>query len=193
MIDLRPALNEAMRNIPTWKLKYPSNVYPHKIVLNMMYRAYSTRMVYESFENDEMVDDFEDFNEAFNYVMQFYGDAALHEVHSKLEYWMANRPFEEVGTLCTARYESLATKAETNKQILEELEFSYIFELVNDMSVLYYIAFRLTGMSDVDAIAKMTDAIIEPIANMDYTITKQVFQQLLVAKFMHYNYHPLPE
>ena len=192
MIDLRQALNEAMRNIPTWRLKYPSHIYPHKIVLNMMYRAYSTRMVYEAFINDEMVE-FEDFNEAFYYVMQFYADAALHEVHPKLEYWMATNPNEQVGSLCTARYEALATKAEADKSALEELEFSYAFELVNDMCVLYYIAFRLNGLNDVDAISKMTDTIIESIPNMDYAVVKQVFQQLIVARFMHLNYHRLPE
>ncbi len=191
MIDLRPALNEAYRNIQNWRSKYDSRIYPHKIVLNMMYRAYSTRIVYEAFQRDEMVD-FEDFNKSIEYVMQFYGDVALHEVVPKLEGWMLNNPNEEVGTLCTSRYEHLADKAEYNKSSLEELEFSYAFELVNDMSVLYYIAFRLSGLSDVEAIAKMSNVIIESMGNMTYTIVKQVFQQLLVARYMHLNYHPLP-
>ena len=60
------------------------------------------------------------------------------------------------------------------------------------MSVLYFIAFRLSGESEVDAIAKMSDVIIEPLEHMDYTITKQVFQQLLVGRYMSMNYHPLP-
>ena len=60
------------------------------------------------------------------------------------------------------------------------------------MSVLYFIAFRLTGESEVDAIAKMSDVIIKPLEHMDYAITKQVFQQLLVGRYMSMNYHPLP-
>ena len=111
---------------------------------------------------------------------------------SYLEGWMANNPYEQVGSLSTARYEKLATQAETDKKYKEELEFSYIFELLNDMSVLYFIAFRLTGESEVDAIAKMSDVIIEPLEHMDYAITKQVFQQLLVGRYMSMNYHPLP-
>lgn len=191
MIDLRPALSEAYRNIQNWRGKYSSAIYPHKIVLNMMYRAYSTRIVYNSFHNDEMVE-FDDFNESVNYVMHFYSDTALHEVVPKLEYWMKNSPNEEVGTLCTSKYEHLASKSETDKSSLEELEFSYAFELINDLCVLYYIAFRLTGISDVDAIAKMSDVMIESLGDMTYTITKQVFQQILVARFMQFNYHPLP-
>lgn len=191
MIDLRQSLNEAIRNLATWRMKYPSNIYPHKIVLNMMYRAYSTRIVYESFEKDEMAE-FDNFEDSIKYVLHFYGESALREVHPNLESWMSNNPNEDVGTLCTARYESLACSAVNNKQKLEELEFSYTFELLNDMSVLFYIALRLTGLSDVDAIAQMSGVIIEKLSFMDYTITKQVFQQLLVSKFMHFNYKPLP-
>lgn len=191
MIDLRPALNEAMRNIQTWRRKYDIPVYPHKIVLNMMYRAYSTRVVFEAFQNDELVE-FDDPQEAMNYVMQFYGESAMREVHPNLMMWMATRPDEQVGTLTTSRYENLATRAESSKQALEELEFSYAFELLNDMAVLFFIAYRISGYSEVDAISQVSGVIIEKLPFMDYTIAKQAFQQLLVKQFMHYNYQPLP-
>ena len=190
MIELRPALNEAIRNLETWRNKYTAQVYPHKIVLNMMYRAYSTRIVYQAFANDEMPE-FDDFQEAAQYVIAFYGECSKSEVLPYLEGWMKDQPYEQVGTLCTARYEPLASKAETEKKFQEELEFSYIFELLNDMCVLYYIAFRLSGNSEVDAIAKMSDVIIEPMENMDYSIIKQAFQQLLVGRYMSMNYRPL--
>ena len=160
MIELRPAFEEALRNLGNWRNKYPHQVYPHKIVLNMMYRAYSTRLVYQAFANDEMPE-FDDFQEAAKYVIEFYGETALREVMPYLEEWMANNPNEQVGSLCTARFEKLATQAETDKK-------------------------------EVDAIAKMSDVIIEPLEHMDYTITKQVFQQLLVGRYMSMNYHPLP-
>jgi len=192
MIDLRPALNEAMGNIQNWRNKYSPKEYPHKIVLNMMYRAYSTRIVYNSFAQDEMVD-FDDFDEAVLYVLRFYGETALTEVNPYLIGWMHDRPNEQVGSLTTAKYEALASKAENSESSLEELEFSYIFEMINDMCVLYFIAFRLSGLSEVDAIAKMTNIIIEPLDRMDYAITKQAFLQLLVAKFMGENYRPLPK
>ena len=189
MIELRAAFEQALRNILRWKNSYQSNEYPHKIVLNMMYRAYSTKIVYEMFTNDEMPE-YDNFEEAVHEVIEFYGTTAKTEVLPYLEGWMANKPYEYVGPLCTARYEKLATKAETDKKFREELEFSYIFELLNDMCVLYYIAFRLSGYSQVDAISTMTNAIIEPLEQMDYKICKQVFQQLLVARYMSENYRP---
>lgn len=191
MIDLRPPLNEAVGNIVNWRNKYARKEYPHKIVLNIMYRAYSTKFVFEAFSRDELPE-FDDFTEAAREVHRFYGQMAAIEVHSNLLRWMATKPNEEVGTVCTERLEKLATRAETDPQALEELEFTYIFELLNDMSVLYWIAFRQCGESDVNAIYKMSDVMIRPFNNMDYSMIKQVFQQLLVAPYMNDNYHPLP-
>lgn len=191
MIDLRPPLNEALGNIVNWRNKYARSEYPHKIVLNIMYRAYSTKFVFEAFSRDELPE-FDDFTEAAREVHRFYGHMAATEVHSNLLRWMATKPNEEVGTVCTERLEKLATRAEIDPQALEELEFTYIFELLNDMSVLYWIAFRQCGESDVNAIYKMSDVMIRPFNNMDYSMIKQVFQQLLVAPYMNDNYHPLP-
>lgn len=191
MIDLRPPLNEALGNIVNWRNKYTRSEYPHKIVLNIMYRAYSTKFVFEAFSRDELPE-FDDFTEAAREVHRFYGHMAATEVHSNLLRWMATKPNEEVGTVCTERLEKLATRAETDPQALEELEFTYIFELLNDMSVLYWIAFRQCGESDVNAIYKMSGVMILPFHNMDYSMIKQVFQQLLVAPYMNDNYHPLP-
>jgi len=191
MTYLRQSLEEAYRNLANWRNRYSPQEYPHKIVVNMMYRAYSTRIVYQTFASGPMLE-IDNVPEAFNYIMKFYGKVAMTKVRDNLEYWMETRPLEEVGTLNTARYEALATKAETNKKFQEELEFSYIFELLNDMSVLAFLAFRLTGESEVDAIAKMSGRIIEPLPYMDYTIAKQVFQQLVVTEFMSMNYKPLP-
>ena len=191
MVDLRPPLNEAVGNISNWRNKYTRKEYPHIIVLNIMYRAYSTKFVFEAFTRDELPD-FDDFTEAASEVHKYYGHMAATEVHSNLLRWMATRPNEIVGKVCTSKLEMLASKAESDPTALEELEFTYIFELLNDMSVLYWIAFRLCNVSDVDAIYKMSDIMIKPLGNMDYALTKQVFQQLLVAPYMNKNYRPMP-
>ena len=58
---------------------------------------------------------------------------------------------------------------------------------------MYLNSFRLTGQSQVDAIKSISNFVIEEIPNMDYTLAKQALQQLIVARFMHENYNPLPE
>ena len=40
MIDLNSSYKEAVENIQKWFSRYSSEEYPHKIVLNIMYRAY---------------------------------------------------------------------------------------------------------------------------------------------------------
>lgn len=190
MIDLTRNFHEAMNNLNHWRAKYPTRVYPHKIVLNMMYRAYSTRFVFEAFSRNELPE-FDTFMEAIKFVVPYYGEMAL-QVHPKLEGWMRDKPDEQVGTICFRNYDNMATKAEFDAKSKEELEFSYAFELLCDMSVLYWISLRLCGESTTSAIQQMTDALIADIPGMDYGITKQVFQQLLVGRFMHEHYHPLP-
>ena len=91
-----------------------------------------------------------------------------------------------------ANYERLANLAESNTAKKEELEFSYIFELLEDKCVLFYIAIRQTGKSMTDTIAMMTNYMIEPINNLNYEMAKQVFQQLYIGKYMHENYTPIP-
>ena len=86
----------------------------------------------------------------------------------------------------------MATEAETDSVKKEELEFSYIFNLLQDKLVLYYIAIRQTGKSLVDTISLMTNYEIEPFPIMTYEIAKQAFMQLYVAKFMNDYYRPLP-
>lgn len=197
MINLTPDFKEASKNINAWRQRYQPPLfrhqdYPHKIVVNMMYRAYTTRAVFEDFKNDILMDDFDDFVAAFGYVKQQYEEKAREEIHANLLNWMKFRPNEQVGTLTTANYESLATRAESDKKALEELEFSYIFEMLCDMCVLYFIAFKLCGMSDEEAIEKLSNYQVELQQELDYTGLKVAFRQLplFLPKFVQDNYIP---
>ena len=190
MLDLRNEFQEAVNNVVNWRTN-PNYNYPHNIAVNMMYRAYSTRFVYESFIKGELPE-YDDFQEASVYIRQFYSQVAAESVHPYLLGWIQGKTDEEVGTIIASRYIRMAQNAVHDAKAREELEFSYIFEMLNDMSVLYYIAFRLCGESQSNAIGKMTGIMIQEIQNMDYTTVKQVFQQLLVSRFMNQNYRPLP-
>ena len=190
MIDLINEYREAVTNILRWR-NNPKEVFLNNIVKNMMYRAYSTRLVFDAYLNNELPE-YKDFQEAAMYVREFYGNVATQSVHPYLLKWMENNPDEKVGTIVASRYLRMAHNALLDPKAKEELEFSYIFELLNDMCAIYYIAFRICGESQISAISKMTGAIIAEMPEMNYTITKQVFQQLLVAKYMNDHYHELP-
>lgn len=191
MIELSPLYAEASGKIQFWRNKYTRNEYPHKIVINMMYRAYATQFVYQAFQNNGLPP-FDDFNEAASYVIRFYGETAISKVHANLLDWMRFKPNELVGTVTTSSYENLATLAENNSSKLEELEFSYIFNTMSDMCVLYFIAFRLCGDSQEEAIQKMTNYQVEIDEELTYAQLKTAFTQLnnFLPAFLQRNYHP---
>jgi hypothetical protein len=49
MVDMTQAFTEATNNIRTWRNRYSADEYPHKVVINMMYRAYTMRQVWKDF------------------------------------------------------------------------------------------------------------------------------------------------
>ncbi len=192
MIDLSKAYAEATNNVRVWRNRYSTEEYPHKVVINMMYRAYTMQYIWNEFKNGTLPK-FATINEALLGMSQHYREISTTKIFSNLLNWLETRPNDSVGTLTYSRYENnLATPAENDKRKREELEFSYIFEMLEDECVLYYIGFRQMGKGFQDAVAMITNFMIEDIPTMDYSIAKQVFQQLIVGRYMHEHYNEIP-
>ena len=157
----------------------------------MMYRAYGMEYIWNEFKAGRLPR-LSSTDEAITWMDNHYAEVAGQYIMPNLEGWLENYPLKKVGTLVFADYDKKATKAERDKSTKEELEFSYIYSLIEDYCVLYYIGLCLMGRSSVDVIEMMTDFIIEDIPQMDYCIAKQVFSRLYVSRFMHEHYTPLP-
>ena len=190
MLDLSHFFAEATNNIRTWRNRYSSNEYPHKIVLNMMYRAYAMNFIWNEYKQNELPH-FTSINEGMICMNNHYQEVAAHNIHQNLLTWLQSQPNKQVGNLVYTNYESVASEAEYNSHKKEELEFSYIFNLLQDNCVLFYLAFIQAGKSSVDSISMITNAIIEDIPNMDYGMAKYVFQELCIKQYMNENYQPL--
>lgn len=191
MIDLRQAFQEGINNVRTWRTRYSIQEYPHKVVLNMMYRAYSMDYIWSDYVKCA-IPHYDNFQEAAIAMEQKYSITAAEKVRDNLMNWLDTRSNQAVGNLVFSNYDKSATSAETNKTAKEELEFSYVFNLLQEKCVLYWIALRQTGKSDVDAIALITGVVIEPILNIDYAMAKYIFQELYVKQYMSQNYSTLP-
>ena len=191
MIDIKPAFDEGMRNIRTWRNRYSETEYPHKVVINMMYRAYAMDYIWNEFKNSRLPR-YNSINEALIGMEKHYSTVTANNINANLLNWLRIKPNERIGTLIYHNYEKIAKEAELNYSKKEELEFSYLFNLLQDKLVQYYIAIRLTGKNMQETITAMTNYMIEPISGMTYEIAKQAFQQLYVARFMNDNYRPLP-
>lgn len=191
MLDLRQAYSEGIQNIRNWRTRYTPQEYPNKVVINMMYRAYSMNYIWNDYKNGILAQ-YTNFQEAAFAMEQRYSSIAVEKVHNNLMAWLESRPNETIGNLTFDSYKRLATAAVNDKTKKEELEFSYIFDLLQEKCVLYWIALRQTGKSDIDAIAQITGVIIEPISNIDYAIAKYIFQELYVKKYISQNYSSMP-
>lgn len=191
MIDIKSCFDEAIRNVRTWRNRYTVSEYPHKVVVNMMYRAYGMDYIWNEYRNNRLPN-YSSIEEALRSMELHYSNISSTIIRENLLYWLKSKPNEKVGTLIFANYDKMASAAETNLSKKEELEFSYIFNFLEDKLVLYYIGIRQTGKNMTDTIATMTNYVIESIPNMDYAMAKQVFLQLYVAKYMNDNYSPLP-
>ena len=189
MIDLKQAFTEGTNNIRAWRNRYSRSEYPHKIVINIMYRAYIMTYVWKAFENREL-QEFGNFQEAVTSMEQTYGAQAWN-VNPYLMDWLQNYPSREVGGITFASYDRIADKAEYDKKSLEEIEFSYLFNLLQDKCVLYWISLRQTGQTQTEAIGSLTDVLIEELPNADYKIMRNVFGQLIVARYLDENYTQL--
>lgn len=191
MLDLRQAYMEGSNNIRIWRNRYATNEYPHKVLLNMMYRVYTMRQVWDAYQNGELPS-FSNFQEAVTFMEKFYGNTAVSNVNANLINWIHTSPNEEVGGITFSGYERIATNSETDRKQREEIEFSYLFHLLQDKCVLYWIALRQMGQSQTQAISSITGYMIEELQGFNYPMAKQAFQQLIVAKYMNDNYTPLP-
>ena len=191
MLDLRQAYSEGIQNIRNWRTRYTPQEYPHKVVINIMYRAYGMNYIWNDYKNGNLPR-YSNFQEAVIDMEQRYSRVAIEKVGDNLMVWLDNKPNEAIGNLTFSNYDRLATVAENDKTKKEELEFSYIFDLLQEKCVLYWIALRQTGKNDIDAIAAITGVIIESIPNMDYAGAKYVFQELCVKQYISQNYSQLP-
>ena len=64
------------------------------------------------------------------------------------------------------------------------MEKSYFVHLLKDKMVLYFIAMRLSGKTDSQAIEALTNYQVEMTGSFDYTSAKNAFGELIVDNYL---------
>ena len=183
MIDLQTAFAEGENNIRVWRNRYTSQEYPHKILINIMYRAYSMNFVWEDFVNGRLPK-FQSFNDAIISMERYYSQTAIEKVNTNLLNWLRTRANEYVGGCNYKFMEEFATNAERNRRDLSLMEASYFAHLLKDKMVLYFIAMRLAGKTDSQAIEALTNYQVEMTGSFDYTSAKNAFGDLIIDNYL---------
>ena len=183
MIDLNPAFTEASNNIRTWRNRYTSQEYPHKILVNIMYRAYIMNFIWNDYKANRLPV-FDNFQDSVRFLEQYYGKTALEKVNANLLTWLQRNADDWVGNCCYRVMDEMCTSAERNRRDLTDVESSYYLHLLNDKLVLYWIAMRQAGNSEAKSIELLTNYQVEITQELEYRSLKQAFSELISTNFL---------
>ena len=193
MIDMTSALTEGTNNLLKWRNRYSSVEYPQKIVLNIFYRRYTMRTMWNELMNIVNQRAYNSFQDAAMVLEKLYSSTAIVKVAPYLESWIRNNPNEIVGAIHYKDFEGLIQRVQIgSKPAKEELEFSYLHYLISDKATLAWAAFCAIGISPLKAITEVSGAIIQPMPLNDYNTLTVGLGQLYTTRFMQDRYNPLP-
>lgn len=193
MIDMTSALTEGTNNLLKWRNRYSSVEYPQKIVLNIFYRRYTMRTMWNEIMNIVNQRAYNSFQDAAMVLEKLYSSTATVKVAPYLESWIRNNPNEIVGAIHYKDFEGLIQRVQMgSKPAKEELEFSYLHYLISDKATLAWAAFCASGISPLKAITEVSGAIIQPMPLNDYNTLTVGLGQLYTTRFMQDRYNPLP-
>ena len=193
MIDMTSALTEGTNNLVKWRNRYSDAEYPQKIVLNIFYRRYTMRTMWNELMNIVNQRAYNSFQDAAMDLEKLYSNTATVKVAPYLESWIRNNPNEIVGAIHYKDFEGLIQRVQMgSKPAKEELEFSYLHYLISDKATLAWAAFCAIGISPLKAITEVSGAIIQPMPLNDYNTLTVGLGQLYTTRFMQDRYNPLP-
>ena len=193
MIDMTSALTEGTNNLLKWRNRYSSVEYPQKIVLNIFYRRYTMRTMWNELMNIVNQRAYNSFQDAAMVLEKLYSSTATVKVAPYLESWIRNNPNEIVGAIHYKDFEGLIQRVQMGSNpAKEELEFSYLHYLISDKATLAWAAFCAIGISPLKAITEVSGAIIQPMPLNDYNTLTVGLGQLYTTRFMQDRYNPLP-
>jgi hypothetical protein len=193
--DLRHSLNEGMNNLQTWRSRYSKIEYPEKIVLNIFYRKYTIEFMFKEiigcFEDEPKIK-WSNFNDGFQKIKNIYGSIAVSKTQPVLLDLLTNKQ-KNVGNTNYGIFSPLIIEAKSgNKSKLEEIEYAYLYYLLADECVMVWAAYGGMGLSKIEAIGKMSGAIIKTDEIKTYSQIEQIVGQLCAASYLKDNYKALP-
>lgn len=75
---------------------------------------------------------------------------------------------------------------------LEEIEYSYLYYLLTDESILLWGALGGIGQSEIDAIGTLTGMIIQTDEISSYLRIEEILGRLCAGVYLHQHYRALP-
>jgi hypothetical protein len=165
--------------INTWKSRYQPSEYPQKVVMNIFYRKYTIQKMWGTMFNQR----YSDWQTAYQNLKQNYGQVAQTEIVPVLERKLQSN--EKVTTIQYSDFTDYIKSASTgNQEAIKGIEYTYFLHRILDELVLVWASMVISGESKIDAIAKITRAVLADMPINDYITIEQVFDQLGAEQYL---------
>jgi hypothetical protein len=178
-VDLTNTFKDGRSHLNSWKQRYSAAEYPYKVVLNMFYRKFTIEKMWPSVINQS----FPNWQKAYEANMMKYGQVAQVEIVPVLESWVQSN--RQVGMVKYSDFQSyIQNGARGNAEALKGIEYTYLLHRVLDELIILWISMVNSGETQVNAIAKLTRAVVEIPTIRNYAEIESVFDQLGAEQYL---------
>lgn len=191
--DLSNQYAEAISNLKTWRNRYSKSEYAGKVVQNIFYGNVTMEIMcgdVSGYFNGKLTP--MNFEYSFKLIEESFSKVAEEKTQRLLPVILSERANVPIGNI---KYETFIPQIKRgsngdNKEI-EDIEFAYIFYYLSNICVRLWCAFGITGLNKIDAIAKLSGAIIETSEIKSYAQIENILGKLIVAPSLDSMYKPL--
>ncbi|HCN84281.1 MAG TPA: hypothetical protein DIT07_11785 [Sphingobacteriaceae bacterium] len=191
--DLRNQYNEAINNLKSWRNRYSKSEYPEKVVKNIFYGNLTMEIScgdvsnYFSGKLTPM-----SFEYSYKLIEESFEKIAIEKSQRLLPVILKDRAYIPIGNIKYETFLPQIRKASlgANNEI-EDIEFAYVFYYLSNICVRLWCALGITGLNKIDAIAKLSGAVIETREIQSYAHIEDILGKLIVAPLLNEIYKPM--
>lgn len=177
--DLTNTFKDGRNLLNTWKQRYSPSEYPYKVVLNMFYRKFTIEKMWPIVINQT----FSNWQKAYEANLLKYGQVAQIEIVPVLESWLQSN--RQVGMVKYSDFQLfIQNGSRGNAEALKGIEYTYLLHRVLDELIMLWISMVNSGETQVNAIAKLTRAVVEIPKIRNYAEIESVFDQLGAEQYL---------
>jgi len=182
-----------MENLLKWRNRYSKKEYSEKVVLNIFYRKYTMDFMW-----NDIISCFgkgvkwNDFNIGFQQLKMIYSNTSTSKTHNVLMDLLQQKDKVIGNTTYRNFLDLIKLEQQGDNSKLEEIEYSYLYYLLTDESILLWAALGGTGKDKIDAIGVLSGYKIETDDIIHYRQADEVIGKLCSAPYLAQKYKALP-
>lgn len=192
-VNLLNQYNEALSNLLLWRNRYDKTLYAEKVVQNIFYGNLTMEILCGNVSNyfDGQLEKM-NFENSYKLIQNSFEKIAVEKSQNLLPIILKERANIPIGNI---KYETFvpqinkASKGDNNE--VEDLEFSYIYYYLSNITVKMWCTLGITGLNKIDAITNLSNAIIESDDITSYSEIENILGKLIVAPYLNSKYSPL--